>query len=287
MSLKSDKYYVERLGNSNYSVWAFGAKAVLIKQKEWSAIEYKDGNGPTDEKDKEALATITMLVESQHYSLLQSCSTAKEAWTALAKAYSTQGNAGRMRLLRELFDSKLGEGAEKMMAYVTGVRGRVQKLRDIDGKEAVSEPMAVMFLLNGLSTAYDTHRTIIMTADKAMSFEDTVSALLQAEAQLKQESAAEGWPPTAMMSRVSGSPAVCWECGGTGHFKHNCPKWLAKQKVEDITLNSKQGRPQANMAVAGMDVYRGGGADLTVAECASFMTPGQFEIWYDNYRNGE
>lgn len=135
--------------------------------------------------------------------------------------YSTQGNANRMELLRLVFETRLGTG--NMLGYVAMVRAAIRKLRDIDGAEAVSEPVSVMLLLNGLPAAYDAVKTRITSSHVFIGFEEAVDMLLRAEVQVACGHAHDQVPLS--------KSRVCWRCGVAGHLKVDCPRKPSRSRL--------------------------------------------------------
>jgi gag-polypeptide of LTR copia-type len=197
----------------NYVPWSFEMKMLLIEKELWDAI-CKDS--PSAKVDMKALACIALNTKQHHHSLLAKAKSAKEAWELLKSLYGTQGNAGRMRLVRELFESKLGQ--DSMVEYVGKVRALRDKLNDIE--DTMSETMAVLFLLNGLPESYDMYKTVLMTQKDDVTFDAAFETLLQAEIALKANSATT---IPRLYSAVSSGGPVCWGCGKSGHVKRLCP----------------------------------------------------------------
>jgi hypothetical protein len=204
---------------------------LLIEKDLWEAIT-KDS--PTEKVSLKALSCIVLNTKKHHHSLLAKAETAKEAWGLLKNLFGTQGNAGRMRLMRELFDVKMKDSS--MAEYVGKVRDLRDKLNEIEGE--MSEAMAVLFLLNGLGAEYDMYKTVMMTQKEEVTFESAFEILLQAEIAVKPPRDHDKLNVRLFNARSIGTsherpPPVCWTCGGTGHIKRDCPKNQVLQGKKD------------------------------------------------------
>src|SRR4051812_26137853 len=107
--MTSTSQAIERLNGTNYSLWKFRMRMILIKEKTWDVTSGKM-TAPTDAKalkawttrDQDALASICLAVSDSEMSHLTKCETAFEAWMKLQSIYEGKDLARMLYLRRQL-----------------------------------------------------------------------------------------------------------------------------------------------------------------------------------------
>lgn len=97
---------IEKLiGRENYNSWKFGVKAYMEHEGLWNCVEPVTPVEPA--KDLRAKAKLILLIEPQNYVHIQDCTSAKQVWENLEKAFNDNGLTRRVGLLRDLVNTTL------------------------------------------------------------------------------------------------------------------------------------------------------------------------------------
>lgn len=126
-------YSFEKLNNSNYSVWSFKMRMLLIKEELWVAIE-GDTKKEVDarellKKSEKALSIIALMVDNDQVIHIQSMGNAKTAWQVLKDYHQQTAMSFKIRLLKRLFKMELPRGGS-MHEHTTTIFQLVGELRD-------------------------------------------------------------------------------------------------------------------------------------------------------------
>lgn len=100
-----EKLNIDKLDESNYSIWKFKLKLFLMQKECWRAVD--PGTDQNDASNQKALAIIGLAVKDDQIVHIQSAETAKEACDSLKKVYEDTGTASKVLLQDQLMTTKL------------------------------------------------------------------------------------------------------------------------------------------------------------------------------------
>jgi len=111
MAESSDtKFTVAKLNNSNYQVWKFKVKMLLIRDDTWTVVR-DDAPDPIpdgwERKDEKAQCTISLTVEDNQLIHICNCETARSMWLELQKVHERSNLSSKMYLRKKLYKIKL------------------------------------------------------------------------------------------------------------------------------------------------------------------------------------
>ena len=145
-----------KLKNTNYQVWKFKVKMLLIRDDTWSLVR-DDTPDPVpdgwERKDEKAQCTISLTVEDNQLVHICKCTTAKDMWKELQKVHERSNLSRKMYLRKTLYKIKL-QSDQNMQEYISAALQLVEQLRGV-GEEATEQKVATL-LLCGLPDEYET-----------------------------------------------------------------------------------------------------------------------------------
>ena len=259
-----------KLHDANYRSWKFDMRMFLLERGLFGFIDdVQPEVKPTPEEETQhpgvtrqydfrasrALATIALGLEPSLKTLIRNCSSAKEAWQALAAVYEPKSRARIGQLRKEFVLLKMGH-QEPMAKYLSRVDNSKTDLEDA-GKKIDEEELAYQMLC-GLSAEWDSVVERLYALDDtnfkprvlkenllneyerrhptqpASTYEDLNSYPVAAQiGEYRQDGRKSrkdnGRPPrgrTRNKNRRSTSQkriGKCYGCGGEGHYKSECP----------------------------------------------------------------
>lgn len=170
MSSHNNLPAIEKLiGRENYSTWQFAVRTFLEHEELEECIL---GTEKDAKKISKAKTKIILLVDKINYPHIQNCTTAKEVWDKLAKAFDDSG----LCKLRKLVTTKL-EDCDSMEDYVNEIISTAHKLNGIDFK-VVDEWIGTL-LLAGLTSRYEPMIMVIESSGLAITGDIVKTKLLQ------------------------------------------------------------------------------------------------------------
>ena len=124
MAESSDtRYTVAKLKNSNYQIWKFKVKMLLIREDTWKYIVQGDTPDPVPDfwqrKDEKAQCTISLTVEDNDNQLVHicNCTSAKGMWKKLQKVHERSNLSSKMYLRKKLYKMRLQDD-QNMQEYI-------------------------------------------------------------------------------------------------------------------------------------------------------------------------
>jgi hypothetical protein len=234
--------FVEKLSDSNYSMWKFRMQMLLEDKDLWEIVE---GTSTTpsdfeeakayDKLQRKALLLIVTNVSDQQAAHLKKCKTGKEAWDKLQEVHESKTIANQLYCVQRFLHISMADG-EDMMSYITRVEDAAAALENIELQ--VSEKWVMLILLGGVTNAYGGLRTTL-EAFSTLSLEECKAKLLHEELRRHKtddevETAFRGvnrGAKGAGKSDATGSAdndqpkrrdIVCYNCGKKGHMKRDC-----------------------------------------------------------------
>src|SRR5580765_4224138 len=109
------RFSITKLNNTNFQVWKCKVELLLIKEDLWHTIS-TDRPAIPDERwlkaDRQARATVGLLVEDDQLRHIKDTSSAKEAWTALQNYHQKASLTNQVFLFKKICSMKLSENGD-------------------------------------------------------------------------------------------------------------------------------------------------------------------------------
>src|SRR6218665_2420439 len=167
MAESSDtRYTVAKLNNSNYQIWKFKVKMLLIREDTWKVVQGDTPDPVPDDwqrKDEKAQCTIPLTVEDNQLVQICNCTSAKDMWKQLKKVHERSNLSSKMYLRKKLYKMRLQDD-QNMQEYISVVLRLVTQLRGVG--EEVSDQQVATLLLCGLPDEYETLITALEARDE-------------------------------------------------------------------------------------------------------------------------
>ena len=251
MAESSDtKFTVAKLNNSNYQVWKFKVKMLLIRDDTWTVVR-DDAPDPIpdgwERKDEKAQCTISLTVEDNQLIHICNCETARSMWLELQKVHERSNLSSKMYLRKKLYKIRL-QTNQNMQEYISAALQLVEQLRGV-GEEVTNQQIATL-LLCGLPDEYETLITALEAREEDDLTLDYVKNKLVDAFKRKRDSEADstepknesalyssgGRPINKMNSRHDNhkerETRSCFVCKKPGHLKKDCRVWKSRMEHE-------------------------------------------------------
>ena len=243
--IMSNKFFIERLGSTNYTTWVIDMELLLTSKKVWEAVQ---SESVAAEVNATARALLGYHLGKEHKILLQEHATAKSLWDYLAAHFGTRDNVRRLELKKQLNSLHLERG-ETIDGYLARIRKLVTELASTGNRP--SDQDVTDAALNGLPLEFDTTVEALCVQQAKLTLDDIAPRLLAREQKITTRSKKpENEQAYTVRSNYhkgrdhhdarkqggakSDSRAVtCYKCGEKGHIKKNCPM---------LTMQHRQGQ---------------------------------------------
>ena len=213
----------DRLDNANYFTWALRMKHFLLKEGLFGTLETTEEIVLADiKKDEKALNFIVLGVDNGQLVHLTDCSSGRAAWKKLKSVHVQTTLTAQIRIMRQLFNSKLTEDST--------MKEHLQKLFDFFNQLATSGfsfdgKISVAIVLSSLGSDYEPLITALEAWDEEKLTLEAVRSKLIEEYSRKQS--VDGTGSTASALKVDRKPRTCTFCKKKGHLESYC---YAKQR---------------------------------------------------------
>src|SRR6218665_3886831 len=130
MAESSDtRYTVAKLNNSNYQIWKFKVKMLLIREDTWTVVQGVIPDPVPDDwqrKDETAQCTISLTVEDNQLVHICNCTSARDMWKQLQKVHERSNRHNRNKETRTCFFCKRQGHLRRIVLYGRQERSRNQ-----------------------------------------------------------------------------------------------------------------------------------------------------------------
>src|SRR6218665_825868 len=166
MAESSDtRYTAAKLNNSNYQIWKFKVKILLIREDTWTVVQGDTPDPVPDDWqriDEKAQCTISLTVEDNQLIHICNCTSAEDMWKQLKKVHERSNLSSKMYLRKKLYKMRLQDD-QNMQEYISAVLRLVEQLRGVG--EEVSDQRVATFHTH-LPNEYETLITALEARDE-------------------------------------------------------------------------------------------------------------------------
>ena len=231
--METDKWSIDKLGNSNWITWKFQMRHYLLSKGLWKYVDGTEvlAEDATDavqrtfrDNSQKALSTIVMAISTPQLYLVTSCESPKDVWDTLRNHFERETLAYKLFLKKKYFRKEMKEGMS-MEAHLKEMKEITDKLASIGA--AISEEDQVVTLLGSLPSSYSTIVTALEARVDDVSLNFVQQALVHEEQKQKDASKPDSSPDSALYGKGGYRPRkqpVCWDCQVVGHIRRFCPK---------------------------------------------------------------
>lgn len=285
-----DKISITKLNGSNYQIWKFKVKLLLIKEDVWNVVKNElpapaNRDAAWCKRDGKAMAWIGLLLEDNQLSHVRNKETAKEAWDALKGHHEKSTLTNKIYILKRLCRIQLKEGGN-MEDHINIILDLVNDLSALG--ETLKDNLVVALLLVSLPESYDSLVTALESRPEEDLTLEMVKNKLISDFKRKQESNTEVNDLSykqniAMISKKQVyEPKVCYGCGKTGHFIHQCRNIKKSESVAENCENYKKSEPEKSKKVSHIRFYESEDSEEDEGNQIAFMvsTKGNDKNWY-------
>lgn len=150
---------INKLNNTNYSIWKIKMKMILIAENVWFVVNDKQS---TEEQtsaewlraDQLAKSLILLNLDDNQLYLIANTTTSKEIWNSLQEFHGTVTHFKRMRTIRQLMETKMS-GNKTMEEHIAQISNYLIKLSDLDVFGFDHDAVRVTLLLTSLPASYN------------------------------------------------------------------------------------------------------------------------------------
>ena len=223
---------IDKLNGANYRNWKFNMQCLLMERGLWGYVtgssvkpelktEGSDVSAQDAAKSKEKLdeynlkadkaySLIALSVNKDLQIMVQTSSSAKEAWDNLKNQFDFVSAGQLVRLSRRFFGARMEEGGD-LMKHITEMTSMAEQLREME--EDVSSKKFAVTMLGSLPDSYENFVTSMNTRDASQIEWTNVQGALMEEYEKRKDKDKQQINNEALFS--SGSD-VNWRNRGIG-----------------------------------------------------------------------
>ena len=235
----------EKLNEQNYADWRYMMEALLIEKDLWGVVdgsESRPAGSPNlkpvrafIKKQQVARAKIILHIEPSQlpHARLED---PKDIWANLEQVHRAQGFATRLALRRQFLYMHKDE-AQVMSSWISDVKNAAFHLESAG--VAIIDEDVILALTVGLPESYS---SFIVALDnlpiKELTLPNVITRLLNEEVRQNRTSFSydegQAFGAVATKNKKSKTPInriTCYNCGGKGHYKTDCPSSKEVEKA--------------------------------------------------------
>jgi hypothetical protein len=220
------QYTVDKLNDTNYMVWKFKMKLLLMKEDCYDVIEKETITEADKAKDLKALQVIGLSVSDNQLVHIQAAKGGQEAWMILKEYHQKTMLSCRVRIIKQILKSTLPIGGS-MTAHLNGIFEKLNLLSEMNA--GFEDDVAISIILASLNSEYDGIVTALEAwPEDRLKLQAVKMKLIEEYEKIKDKGEAS---TSAMMNKERNK--VCYFCEGA-HFKRDCAKykaWLQKKEA--------------------------------------------------------
>lgn len=240
------RFNIAKLNNANFQVWKCKVELLLTREDLWHTIDADRPAAPDAQwlkADRQARATIGLLIEDDQLRHIRNATNAKEAWTALQAYHQKASLTNQVFLFKKIFSMKLSENGD-MEKHLNAMLNSVDQLAALG--ETLKDKMIIALILCSLPESYNTLITALETRNEdELTVELVKSKLLDEDSRRRNTKDMDEREDKALktqskkfektsMSNKNVKNITCFFCQKTGHVKKDCRKYMkwkaAKEK---------------------------------------------------------
>ena len=291
-----DKWTIDKLDSSNWTTWKFQMRHLLLAKGLWGFVDGSEtlaeeataqARAEFKSKSQKAFSIIVMSVSTSQLYLITSVEKPEDAWDALRNHFDRDTLANKLMLKKQYFRMTMKEGTS-VEAHLKSMKELTDKLAAIGAP--IDEEDQVVTLLGSLPRNYSTLVTALEARTDALTLSYTQQALIHEEKKQNVSEESHGTTsggPAALIGE-QGTTKSCWECGGLGHFRRNCPRRKPKHKAKPVAEKESDSDSDSSGAFAASLIKQPSDSTakwLVDSGASSHMT--SKKEWLVNYREFE
>lgn len=272
--MSSNMFSLEKLtGRENFSTWKFSMKTYLEHEDLWKCVEPVEGEKRDPKADVKAKAKMVLLLDPQIYVHVQECTTAKEVWENLQKAFDDNGLTRRVGLLKDLINTTL-ESSNSVEDYVSKIMTTAHKLRNINFD--VNDEWLGTLMLAGLPEVYKPMIMGLESSGNKISADLVKTKLIQEVNTSNQNTV---FYTNSKSNNTTGSSKAkgprCFNCNRYGHLAKFC---RSKKK----SFNKEHTKGESSSFVAAFSATIGEDRDKWYIDSGASMHMSSRNDWMYN-----
>ena len=240
----------EKLNEKNYADWRYMMEALLIEKDLWDIVEGTEVRpaGSVNskavrafvKKQQVARAKIILHIEASQLPHAR-YEDPQEIWENLEQVHRARGFATRLALRREFLYMQKRED-QVMNAWISDVKNAAFRLES-SGVAVIDEDV-ILALTAGLPESYSTFIVALdnLSTDQ-LTLPNVVTRLLNEEVRQNHSTPSSDEALAVQIKsdkkKTSLCDITCYNCGGKGHYKSDCPSAkIEKKETEKKELAS-------------------------------------------------
>jgi transposase InsO family protein len=188
-------------------------KMFLIKEDLWDIIEYESEEPKDAVRSSKALASIKLMIEEDQLIHVAEAKGGREAWFSLKEIYMNEAVGHKMRLYKELYNTKLVVGGN-MQNHLRDMLNIAKQISDCENN--LEENVVVRAILSSLNAEYGKLVTELEAWKEELTIECVKLKLINEWKRRSEKS--EVFKDIGSKNRIK-----CFKCKKKGHIKRNCP----------------------------------------------------------------
>jgi len=218
-------------GRENFAVWKTQAKSYLTVKGLWKYVSVglaENANEEQIDKEAQAMAQLTLLLDPCTFSHIATATTAKSAWESLIEAFENKSVTRKVDLLRQLVQLRLTD-CNSVEEYVNKMI--LTSLQVNTAGLTLDDEVIASLMLAGLPEEFLPMVLAVENSKEKLTVDAVKSILLQ-DAKFDSKS---GGALLAKSKKKPNKKFKCHACGEIGHFAKSCANKNKKKNSNQST----------------------------------------------------